>query len=245
METLLAVGTLAIGMVFVAGTFLAGVYFATLSTERTIATVVVDEAFAKIRLYGLDPNHAALKTDGYVPYAQLVAVPTEEHLYPSTATSVDKQYCWTAVCKRVAPDSRLVEFTVFVCRRAGNATRYWTRGSGTVTQTDSPAPVQINLVPTASPTIAGEVAIKDALATDAIDERAFVADGATLVDDATGQMYRALERYADAPERIRLDRPWAGTDLASAGGVWAWVVPPPKSGGRDPLIAIYQKVLRF
>ena len=249
LETLLAVGTLAIGMVFVAGTFLAGVYFATLSTERTIATAVVDEAFAKIRLYGLDPNHASLKTDEYVPYEQLVTVPTDECLYPSTSTSTDKQYCWAALCKRVGADSRLVEFTVFVSRQTGSGTQYWTRAAGTdwpqVDQVDFPRPLRVNIVPTTGTTVAGEVAIQDAVTDDSVDERMFVNDSAMLVDDGTGQIYRVLERYADAPERIRLDRPWTGTDLAAAGGAWVWVMPQPKSGGRDPLVAIYQKVLRF
>jgi len=54
-EVLLAVGTLAIGMIFISGTFLTGIHFSTIATERTIAAVVADEAFAKIRLYGVDP----------------------------------------------------------------------------------------------------------------------------------------------------------------------------------------------
>ncbi len=232
METLLAVGTLAIGMVFVAGTFLAAVYLSALSTERTIAAVVADEAFAKIRLYGLDPNHSSLKTDGYALYDQLVTVPADEYLYPSTSTSIDKQYCWAALCKRVGLDSRLVELTVFVCRRSGNATRYWTD------LTDAtglrPLPVRINIGPAG---VENEAVITDAAGV------AFVNDGAMLVDDGTGEIYRVLERYASPPDRIRLDR--RRTDLASSGGASVWVVPPPKLGGRDPLVAIYQKVLRF
>ncbi len=249
METLLAVGTLAIGMVFVAGTFLAGVYFATISTERTIAAVVVDEAFAKIHLYGLDPNHASLKTDGYVSYEQLVTLPAEERLYPSTGSDIDKQYSWSAICKRMGADSRLVEFTIFICRRMGGATRYWTRTTGTASpeldQVDLPRPVRLNLMQVTGTTVPGDVAIRDAVASDTIDERMFINDGTTLVVDATGEIYRVLERYANSPEKLRLDRPWTGTDLASAAGAWVWVVPPPTSGGRAPLVAVYQRVLRF
>lgn len=239
METLLAVGTLAIGMVFVAGTFLAGVYFATVSTERTIAAVVADEAFAKVRLYGLDPNLAGLRTDAYVPYGQLVTIPADEHLYPSTATSSDKQYSWTALCKRVDPNSRLVEVAVFVCRRAGSATRYWTQTTGALTETDVPRPVRVNLVPATGPSGAADVAING------VQEQTFVNDGATLLDDGTGEIYRVLERYVNTPERIRLDRVWNGAALASPQGAWAWVVPPPISGGRDPQVAIYRTVMRF
>ena len=53
-EVLISIGVLAIGMIFVAGVFPVGIYFNTLSTERTIAAVVADEAFAKVRLYA-DP----------------------------------------------------------------------------------------------------------------------------------------------------------------------------------------------
>jgi len=53
-EVLLAVATLAVGMLFVAGTFLLGVHFSRISTERSIGAVVAEEAFAKIRLFGLD-----------------------------------------------------------------------------------------------------------------------------------------------------------------------------------------------
>ena len=59
-EVLLAVATLAIGMSFVGGTFLVGVHLSTVATERTIAAVAADEAFAKIQLYGLDPVSSLL-----------------------------------------------------------------------------------------------------------------------------------------------------------------------------------------
>jgi hypothetical protein len=240
METLLAVGTLAIGMVFVAGTFLAGVYFATLSTERTIATVVVDEAFAKIQLYGFDPSDPNLKTDGYVRYDHLMTLPADEYLYPSTSTSLDKQYCWSALCRRGASDSRLVEFTVFVSRKAGANSKYWdsfyTFHHGEEFQTDLPHPVRTEIAQDpGSPT--DEIRITP---TSWGSGLALVMDGASIVDDATGQVYRVRERLADPERTIRLDRPWTG---GASGAIW--VVSPPVGGGRDPLVAVYQKTLRF
>ena len=53
-EVLMSVGILTVGLIFVAGVFPVGIHFATIATERTIAAVVADEAFAKIRLYELD-----------------------------------------------------------------------------------------------------------------------------------------------------------------------------------------------
>jgi hypothetical protein len=241
-ETLLAVGTLAIGLMFIAGTFLTGVYFSTTSTERTIAAVAADEAFAKMRIYGLDPNNASLTAEGCVPYEQLATIPADEYLYPSAHEEPARQYSWAALCRRMSAGSRLVQCTVFISRQTAGAT-YWARQSGAgglqleTPNPDLPRPVRVNLVPDANATSSAEVRLKDAVPDDGIDELTFVNDGSLLVDDKTGQIYRVLERYADHPDKIRLDRSWTGG--------WAWVVPPAASGGRNPVVALYQDVLRF
>ena len=249
-ETLLAVGTLAIGLMFIAGTFLTGVYFSTTSTERTIGAVAADEALAKIRIYGLDPNNASLKTDGFVPYEQLVTIPAEEYLYPSTREEAARQYSWSVLCRRMGAGSRLVQCTVFISRQTAGAT-YWARKTGAdapqlgTPNPDLPRPVRVNVVQDAGSMSLNEVSIKDAVATDAVDERTFINDGSVFVDDATGQIYRVLERYANAPDKVKLDRPWMGGAIAAPAGGWVWVVPPAASGGRDPTVAVYQEVLRF
>ncbi len=92
---------------------------------------------------------------------------------------------------------------------------------------------------------AAEVLLKDAVPDDGIDELAFVNDGCFLVDDKTGQIYHVLERYASQPDKIRLDRAWTGGALSAPAGGWAWVVPPAASGGRNPVVAVYQDVVRF
>jgi prepilin-type N-terminal cleavage/methylation domain-containing protein len=50
MEMLLSIGVLSVGMIFIAGVFPVAIHFSTVSTERTIAAVVADEAFAKIKI---------------------------------------------------------------------------------------------------------------------------------------------------------------------------------------------------
>jgi len=248
LETLLAVSTLAVGMIFVGGTFLAGIYFATVSTERTIATVAAGEAYAKIRLYGLDPNDPNLTTDGFVPYEEIVTMPSSEKLYPSIDANSTREYSWTALCKRMDAESRLVEITVFVTRRIGTNGRYWVRGAGTgaldLEQVELPRAVRINVAQGAGDED-DELTIQDAVTSDAIDEETFVNDGATIIDDRTGQIYRVLERYAEAPERIRLDRAWEGAPSTASEESGVWVVPRPVSGGRSPQVAVYQEVLRF
>ena len=45
----MAVGLLAVGMLFIAGFFPVGIHLTTVATERTMAPIVADEAFAKIQ----------------------------------------------------------------------------------------------------------------------------------------------------------------------------------------------------
>lgn len=266
METLLAVGTLAVGLLFIGGTFMTGVYFAGLSTERTIASVAADEAFAKIRLFG-EPNMVGLSTTAFLPYDGRIApkvtikdktgrsttvtaaMSDSEYLYPSNGETSAGQYSWAAICKRVGAKSRQVEFTVFISRKASVNSKYWVRKTGTaapgLASSDLPRPVRVTITQDPASMANNEVAIVDAVATDGIDERAFINDGASLVDDATGQIYRVLERSPTQPDRIRLDRPWTGGTIVPPAGGGVWVVPPPISGGRNPLVAMYQKVIRF
>ncbi|OHB67721.1 MAG: hypothetical protein A2Y77_13820 [Planctomycetes bacterium RBG_13_62_9] len=244
METLMAVGTLAVGLLFVGGTFMTGIYFATVSTERTIGSVGADEAFAKIRLFDTDLNVAGLSATGFVPYSEVATVPAVEFLYPSTGERSPGQYSWSALARWEDAGSHLARFVVFVCRATGVSTKYRARdsGSSSLSQSDLPCPVRVTLMQNAG-SAANEAQVVDMIATDAIDERAFINDGTSLVDDATGQIYRVLRRPADRPGVIILDRDWTGGSLASPGGS-VWVVPPPVSGGRNPLIGVYQRTLR-
>lgn len=249
METLLAVGTLAIGLTFIAGTFLTGIYFSTVSTERTIAAVAAEEAFAKLRLFRLAPN-ASLTTGTFVPYEQLTPLPAQklaqESLYPSTLMEdTGQQYSWAALCRKVSDSSDLVQCTVFVSRATGSRSTYWVRQSGVpwpqpLEPSDLPRPVRISVTQDAASAGTDVISIVDAIPGDNINELAFVNDGAVLVHDNTGQIYRVLERSADQPDKVRLDRPWGG---GTAG--YVWVVPPATSGGRNPMIAVYQEVIKF
>jgi len=255
-ETLLAVGTLAVGMIFIGGTFLAGIYFTTIATERTIAAVAADEAFAKIKLYAtgdpfdpnddidvsrLDMNGLKYFTDAFVPPVNIDA---REFTYPSTdIDAAQKQYHWSALCRRESwnPTAGLVQVTVFVSRKVGAAARYWVRDSNNWPAPAVflyPRPVSVNVVH--DPNRPTELLIIDAIPGDSIDERAFINDGYRIVDNRTGHIYRVLQRYVDRPDAIEIDGFWQG---GVAGSVW--VIPPPVGGGKDPCIAIYQKVLRF
>lgn len=227
-EVLLAVGTLAIGMIFISGTFLTGIYFSTIATERTIAAAVADEAFAKIRLYGIDPADSSLATDRLVPFETLNPIADNEFAYPSTETAIDKQYYWSALCRSVRsdPTNRLVQVTVFVSRKIGSATTY---PGGAI----RPVPLEVGF----SASGAGN---QNQLTITTPDEQAYINAGCTIADNRTGLLYRVVQREADAPNVITLDKPWYGQTTDSV-----WVIPPPVGGGKYPCIAVYQKLISF
>ena len=227
-EVLLALGTLAIGMTFISGTFIAGIYLSTISTEQTIASVVAEEAFAKVRLYGLGSAGQNPAVDGMTRYESLnTNVPADEFAYPSTPIESDKQYYWSALCRSVdsSPANRLIQITVFVSRKFGPGTTY--QGG-----LNRPVPVEVGVS-----FVSGN---GNALTISNSAQQSYINDGCKIVDNRTGGIYRVVQRDPDAPNTIVLDRPWQG---GSAGSVW--VVPPPVGGGRYPGIAVYQKVIRF
>ncbi len=232
----MAVGTLAIGLTFIGGTFLVGIYLTTLSTERTIAAVVADEAFAKVRLYGLDITDPNISATQQIPFENLkhtMSVPDgidpNEYSYPSVRLPLDdKQYFWSALCRKVSPDSteRLVQVTVFVSRRIRAGTTY-------VGGLFRPVPVEVSVSDITGTGNENRLQIENS------DEVDYITDGCTIVSNATGRIYRVLERSPVDLDIIILDRPWQ-----SAGSTSVWVVPPP-SRGRKPGIAVYQRLIRF
>jgi prepilin-type N-terminal cleavage/methylation domain-containing protein len=264
-EVLIAVGILAVGMIFIAGVFPAAIHLTTVATERTIAAIAADEAFAKIRLFAAgDPCVPAddiqlnqlvineLRPDEFVGFDDIFPsmqyIDPNEFTYPSTGTDISqKQYCWSALCRLVEDDpNRLVQVTVFVSRRVSPNLEYPdpNNPSGSI-RVSWPTPVKIGVS-----SVAG--GRDNDLQINNTGEKTFINDGYTIVDDATGRLYRVLERYRDDPGTgpeedaiILLDRDWEGTPAN------VWVIPPPVIGnppvtcGRYPCIAVYQKVMRF
>ncbi len=219
-EVLIAVGLLAVGMLFIAGAFPVSIHFTTVATERTIAPIVADEAFAKIKLYGISYINTAYNA---------------EFAYPSTPTSDpnSKQYWWSAIFRSIdINDVNDVQVTVFVSRRVGKNTAYYMRGSNGFLAFPRPVPVFVS-VSTRPGGMADELLINETLPSN------FINDGCTILDDTTGNIYRVLERYSAIPNVIRLDKSWQGVPSK------VWVVPPPVNSGRYPCIGVYQKVMQF
>ena len=236
-EVLIAVGILSVGMTFVAGVFPAGIYLMTIATERTIAAVAADEAFAKIKIYGIDLSKLSDSKLGdfndVLPAT--INIDPNEFTYPSTNTAAEKQYCWSALCRLteaynpVTDPNPPVQVTVFVCRKVSPNLKYRTPNGSDDSAWPMPVKVGVNRFSDNELQITGE--------------KTYINDGYTIVDDATGRIYRVLERYKPPNDSIiLLDRNW---DADSPNPDKVWVVPPPVNGGRYPCIAVYQKVIRF
>ncbi len=247
-ETLIALGILAVGMLFIAGVFPVAIQLTTASVERTTAAVVAEEAFAKVQLYGSkgDIDYSALQTledfndIGTVFKAPLPEIGKYEFTYPSTGSSnadiSQKQYCWSALCRLTLPynssdPNQPVQVTVFVCRKAGRASRFHEANGST--NGNWPAPCKISVLDIGN----NKLQITNS------NERAYINDDYTIVDDDTGQIYRVVRRFANtattSDDTIQLERAWP------TGSNEAWVVPPAVGGGRNPCIAVYQKEIIF
>lgn len=152
-EVLLAAGILVIGLILVAGAFPLGIKMTTVSTERTVGTVVADEAIAKIRLL-IDPNDAgqdyygidtsvldSLETPVYdlgelfvsfqdsTPLLYQGVVSDVDLTWPSVDTEDDKYYYWSALLKYAMPTTGKgyptdLDAVVFISRITGLGAEY-------------------------------------------------------------------------------------------------------------------------
>jgi len=265
-EVLMAAGILAIGFAFIAGMFPVGVRLTAIATEQTIAPIVVDEAIAKIKLYGqifnaslTEPNlvdelkKAASVGNRYVDLVDaLPGIPhsdpceIDEFAYPSAQIKPElKKYHWSALCGLLGDGN--VHVIVFVSRRAGAGVRYLTHdsnwnlpnyGQGVLISDRDEWPVPVRVVVNTAGPLPTRTLITPA------QEENYITTGSTIVDDATGQVYRVLERiYDDVADEIEivLDRDWGGPAIG-----FVWVVPPavtnpgppPRVGGRYPCVRV-------
>ncbi|MDO8303864.1 MAG: prepilin-type N-terminal cleavage/methylation domain-containing protein [Sedimentisphaerales bacterium] len=243
MEVLIAAVILAAGLVMIAGTFPVAIFLTAGSVEQTIAPIVTDEAFAKIRLYGVNVagllpaitttcddfnNVNGIKSPG-------VNIDPNEYLYPSdnSISVYNRVYNWSAICRRVNAAEPLVQVTVFVNRKTGSGLQYYRHDtSGNIINDGSwPVPVKITI---SAGTGANQIQVT----------QKFITDGCTIVADASGNIFRVLDHAAVATGiEVTLDRSW--NFAANGDGTVGWIVPPPTNGGRSPCIGVYQRIIKF
>lgn len=227
-EVLMAVGILSIGMMLIATMFPVGIFLTSVAAERTIGAVVADEAFAKIQLYGIVPHTNPANSYDYENEFAFAgkAIDSNEFSYPPIdPCTANRQYYWSALY-RYDPNSDGYQFTVFITRKTNPNLKY-----PYALDADRPGPVQVSVVPVNNNELT--IAVGDAN----------VNPPTAIVDDATGKIYRVIERKTDTSGNpvVAIDRNWE--DLL--GTNYIWVIPPPQTGGRNADIEVYQRIIRF
>lgn len=270
-EVLLAVGVLAVGMMVVAGVYPTALYFATLSTEKTIASAAADEAFAKIRLYDVNGfGSPPWEVTGYphdesIPYrvvgTGLMYGSAQSsngfnyRIYLRSSPTGNKQHSEYVYPTDTAPITGKDYSWSAVCRRIDNSavqvtvfvSRLIGAGDKYYWWDDDNG-----LVETGAPLPEAVKVQIDAgygelneiqIIDNGYNERQFFSRGSKIVDDETGIIYEVQERYTAEPDVIRLDKNWYPGNVT--GNEYVWVVPPPVNGGRKPCVGVYQKIVRF
>jgi prepilin-type N-terminal cleavage/methylation domain-containing protein len=225
-EVLFAVGILTVGLLLIATMFPVGIYLTAVASERTMAAVVADEAFAKIQLYGLkdshngDPNNCYdYETDG--PPSS--GIDPGEFSYPSVDPNGSSQYYWSAVYRKTQDNTANGEYqiTVFVARKTNPGLTY--PGS----PADRPTPFQISSVDVNNLQVS---------------QAKYISPPTAIIDNANGQLYRVVKKEENIANKIVItfDRPWQGGNSATI-----WLIPPPQSGGKNAGVEVYQRIMKF
>ncbi|RKY09543.1 MAG: hypothetical protein DRP66_01970 [Planctomycetota bacterium] len=263
---LLAAGILVIGFMLIAGSLPVGIKLTAMGTERTIGAVAADEAFAKVRLFGLrnptpadpwpaDPNVHCVD---YAGVSQLILTPnSDEYSYPSTDVRPDtKKYYWAAMCKYNLFDLGLDTFqvTVFVSRDTGLNTRYpypsWNPlNTNPLLLARYPRPVQVPVDAMGATGMVDTIQVVATPLSDSQEMARLITDESVLLDDRTGQIMRVLKRGVNNPISgiydptiIRLENKLFD---AGFGPRHVWVIPPAKGSGRYPGVGVYQRTIKF
>ncbi len=225
-EVLMAVGILSIGLMLIATMFPAALYLTTVASERTMAAIVADEAFAKIQLYGLQTYPSVISD--YNNISRSPPIDPNEFSYPSVdPCSTDfRQYYWSALCKRTDPCEYQV--TVFVARKTSPALTFQGGGEGGKRPKEINVAVTVQAAPNA-----------DKLTVQNAGEEKYINPPTAVLDNATGKIYHVIDRQNAV---ITLDRPW---ENAATGSDSIWLIPPPVSGGKNADIEVYQEIIKF
>jgi prepilin-type N-terminal cleavage/methylation domain-containing protein len=228
-EVLMAVGILTVGMLLIATMFPAGIYLTAVASERTMAAVVADEAFAKIQLYGMenidthnDPNSCFDWGD-----EMLIAnkIAESEFAYPSVdPCSSSSQYYWSAIYRKTQSNAfdREYQITVFVARKTNPGLSFKDNGGGTINR---PVPIKI-----------AAAGLKDSSELAVAGNENVVNPPVKIIDDETGKLYTVVRRN---DTDVTLDRPLE-ENIANI-----WLIPPSQSGGRNADVEVYQRIMKF
>lgn len=248
-EVLMAAGILCIGIMLVATMFPVGIYLTTVASERTMAAIVADQAFAKIQFYGIkDPFHSPNICYDYFSIYNFMGVPVgkiaqDEILYPSVDPALNiRQYSWSVLCKKLNSDltdnSYLI--TVFVSRKTSPNLKY---AQNALFDPDNTVDWPMLIVADVHRgTINNELAIDWGA-----EEYVNPPPSTIIIDNASGRIYRVVGRKDNV---FQLDRDW-DSDTAEPSKIWFLPSPAIVSGGKlqahgnNPDVEVFQRIIRF
>ncbi|MFA6186313.1 MAG: prepilin-type N-terminal cleavage/methylation domain-containing protein [Phycisphaerae bacterium] len=234
-EVLMAVGILTVGLILVATMFPAAIFMTTVASERTMAAIVADEAFAKIQIYDMNGIAINKLNDPCSCYdwgkeKTVAEIADSEFAYPPVdPNGGSSQYFWSALYKKknnIAED-REFQITVFVARRMNSGLDYVSSaddGNG------GKRPVPYNITGVSGSRGSPTMTIGGNLVNPPI----------TIVDNETGKLYTVVKRDNTG---VTLDRNLEDDISSSTGGIW--VIPPPTSGGKNAGVEVYQRIIKF
>ncbi len=234
----MAVGILSVGIMLVATMFPVAIYLTTVASEKTMASIVADEAFAKLRLYGIKGINQT-ETFGLYWDDMNDVIDFDEYTYPSF--SGNWQYCWVPLYKKLNSDPCDMQYLVklYVARRTSPNQAFFR--DGTLASTSQrPTPVRIG-VDYISPN-----KLKIHSDNGGIEECINPPPSTAIVDDASGRIFRIVSRDAKDANTVILDRSW-DSDIGDPNKVWVLpaAVVNNKPSGKNPDIEIYQRIIDF
>lgn len=264
---LLATAIMAVGLVMIATIFPVGVKLTGMSVHRSIAAVAADEAFAKVRLYGLRDFANWPETEPNALSDYRYAAPDDpdtgtyrtadwkEFLYPSAVVPPQERakYHWSALCRRdTETGQNAVQITVFVTHKTVGGMNYHQLlydGAGYTPDQTAPWPTPVR-ISVSFDTSAGKERILYLVDDDnytVTEAQSFFDENYTIVDDYTGRIYRILEKRDDDGDGqldLVLYDDWQPDPDSPEDGV-VWVVPPGIGSDTYPCMGVYQKVIHF
>lgn len=229
-EVLMAVGILSVGMMLIATMFPVGIYLTSVAAERTMAAIVSDEAFAKIQLYGIVPQGPGSSYDYEDELVSANRIDPNEFSYPSVdpCATGNRQYYWSALYK-FDPNSAGYLITVFIARKTNPNLTY---DAGYF---DRPRVIDVNVRDVPGKPDKLEVLNGKAK---------YVNPPTTILNNASGRLYRVVDREVADSNIIKLDRIWT-EDMNNSSQRYIWLVPPPETGGKNADIEVFQRIIRF
>jgi prepilin-type N-terminal cleavage/methylation domain-containing protein len=242
-EVLMAAGILSIGIMLVATMFPAALYLTSTASEKTMAAIVADEAFAKMQLYGNKLN----KNDPCVfdRYWETMAdkIHEDEYTYPSF--SGNTQYAWVPLCKKLNNDSHDMRYLVkvYVSRKTSPNQRFYkTWALSDVNTAKWPIPLDTD----------ADLVSSNQLRIPANEEKKEVFSpppSTTIIDSMSGRVFRVIKREGNV---LTLDRNW-DEDIPKT-SIYIWYLPASvgsqtgpknKAVGKNPDIEVFQKIIDF